>query len=109
MLGITVPDAIAFSMMLLTALAAWRGNQAGKVAKKEDPPQEPALAMIGGALVDTATMVRLADATAQLAKATDRNAAAVEAANHHREHSYANKMDALMERLDEAEKRGSRR
>ena len=59
MLGITVPDAIAFGMLMLAALAGWRGAQAGATAAKVAPPPEPAMAMIGGALVDRATLQEL--------------------------------------------------
>lgn len=66
MLGITTPDAIALGSMLAALLAAFAGLLKGDRARKDTPP-EPGMALIGGALVDRATLRDLTEAVNDLA------------------------------------------
>jgi hypothetical protein len=61
MLGITTPDAIAFGMMVLAALAAWRGSTQGTVERAKGPPTQ-ALSVAGATIADTASMQALTQA-----------------------------------------------
>ena len=66
MLGISTPDAIALGTLILAALAAWQGRRAGEAAARRPPAPDPALALIGGALVDHLTLRDLVEAVRAL-------------------------------------------
>ncbi|MFO1151023.1 MAG: hypothetical protein U1E62_21825 [Alsobacter sp.] len=68
MLGITVPDAIAFGTLVLAILAAWRGAVAGAKAEKTAPPDHTA-AITCGAIVDSAALRDLVEAVEELTDA----------------------------------------
>lgn len=70
MLGLTVPDAIAFGMMVLGALAAWKGSTRGEHAKTNTPPENTI--SIGAAMfADTAAMQNMTRALNRLAEALE--------------------------------------
>lgn len=73
MLGISTPDAIALGTLILAALAAWQGRRAGEAAARRPPP-EPAMALLGGALVDHATLRDLVEAVRDLERTIGRAA-----------------------------------
>ena len=66
MLGIGTADAIALGTLILAALAAWQGRRAGDAAARRPPPPDPALALLGGALVDHLTLRDLVEAVRAL-------------------------------------------
>ncbi len=96
MLGITTPDAIAFGMMILAALAAWRGTKQGDAAKTE-AVKSAQLVSIAGAIVD-------ANQFADWIKAVDKMAIAMlthaEALNKQHEVKTTNALEALAEKID---------
>lgn len=61
MLGITTPDAIALGMMILAALAAWRGSTQGTIERAKGAPTQ-ALTMAGATIADTASTQALTQA-----------------------------------------------
>lgn len=77
MLGITIPDAVLIGTLVISLLAAWRGSKAGAAAKESTLP-EPTVALIGSAIVDTATLRDLVEAVRRLAEVIDRAAGRAE-------------------------------
>lgn len=69
MLGMSVPDAIAFGTLVLGLVAMWRGSQRGAEAAKALPPPNPTTTLIGGAIVDSNTLQDLTDAVEKLTEA----------------------------------------
>jgi hypothetical protein len=96
MLGITTPDAIAFGMMVLAALAAWRGMQTGESAKKSEPPPPTPLSLGMATFADTAMMSRLVDAIDRHADAIHH---AVEANQKQRDDRIAQQLESLVSKL----------
>jgi hypothetical protein len=91
MLGITVPDAIAFGSLVIGLVALFRGTQAGEKAKKVAPP-DPAMAIIGSSLVDTGTL-------RELVRSVDRVAEAMEGATEDRKHTREGEMADTLKKL----------
>ena len=98
MLGITIPDAVLIGTLVISLLAAWRGSKAGAAAKESTPP-EPAVALIGSAIVDTATLRDLVDAVERLANVIDRTAT---------ERKNAERLETLLGQLVHSMDRGRR-
>jgi len=101
MLGITVPDAIAIGTLAIALLAAWRGTKAGETAAKVTPP-EPAMAMIGAALVDRATLQALTLAVQDHAAAIRETITAAEQA---RQEDITDAMQRMAEMLEQIDRR----
>jgi hypothetical protein len=97
MLGITTPDAIAFGMLVLAGLAAWKGKQTGETAKKEDPPPPTPLSLGMATFADTAMMSRLVDAIDRHADAIHHS---VEANQKRRDDKIAQQLTDLVSKLD---------
>lgn len=74
MLGITTADAIAFGMMVLAALAAWKGATRGETARKTTPP-ENTISIGAGVFADTAAMQAMTMALNRIAAAVEAYAA----------------------------------
>lgn len=91
MLGITTADAIAFGMLVLAALAAFRGATRGESARKASPPQNT-FAIGASMFADTAAMQAM---TAAL----NRMAQALEACNEARAEEHKDHVLQVMERL----------
>lgn len=68
MLGITVSDATLIGTLILGFLAAWQGSKKGEHARSAVPPN-PTTALIGGAIVDSATLAELTNAVERLTDA----------------------------------------
>jgi hypothetical protein len=98
MLGITVPDAIAFGTMVMAVLAAWRGATQGTTARKVDPAPQ-AFSMAGAAMADTAAMQGLTQAVIELT-------GAVRVATERREDE---RTDLLRQMLEELRSKPGRR
>jgi hypothetical protein len=96
MLGITTPDAIAFGMLVLAVLAAWRGMQTGESAKKVEPPPPTQFSLGMATFADTATMSRLCDA---IDRHTDAIHHAVEANQKQRDDRIAQQLESLVSKL----------
>jgi hypothetical protein len=103
-LGITVPDAIAIGMMILAALAAWRGTVGATEAKKNATPSpaDTSMAIIGAAIVDRTTLAELTDAVRD-------HAAALREQMDAREQKMQDKIDRLLVALETSESDARRR
>jgi len=77
MFDITVPDAIAFGSLCIAFVVAYLGTQRGKSERTRNPP-DPAVALLGASLVDTATVRDLAEAVKLLVVAVNAATAARE-------------------------------
>jgi hypothetical protein len=105
MLGITTPDAIAFGMMVLAALAAWRGMQTGESAKKSEPPPPTPLSLGMATFADTAMMSRLVDAIDRHADAIHRS---IEANDKRQSDTMAQRLAELSKQIEQANRRKDR-
>jgi hypothetical protein len=98
MLGITTPDAIAFGMLVLAGLAAWRGVSQGDAAKKQALQSAP--------MVNIATGIVEANQFSDYMKAIDKLAIALthHAAAMDRQHEvkHTNALERLAEKVDDA-------
>jgi hypothetical protein len=98
MLGITTPDAIAFGMMVLAGLAAWRGTAQGDAAKRQAIHSAP--------MVNIATGIVEANQFADYMKVLDKLAIALtcHAAAMDRQHEvkHTNALEELADRIDDA-------
>lgn len=105
MLGITTPDAIAFGMMVLAALAAWRGSRQGEAAKTDAVKAAPFVS-IAGSIVDANQFSDWIKAVDKMAIAMDRHAHALD-----RQHEVktTNALEDLARKVDEALDRPRRR
>ena len=96
MLGITTPDAIAFGMMILAALAAWQGSKSGGNRKSQEIKSAPFVS-IAGSIVD-------ANQFSDFVKVLDKGAIAMaqlaEAINHSHEVKYTNALEELADKID---------
>lgn len=97
MLGITTPDAIAFGMMVLAALAAWRGHVTGNAAKEKAIATAPMISIAGG-IVDAMQFADYVKALDKLAIAMFKHAAAIEKTHNQRT---TNALEEMADRIDE--------
>lgn len=98
MLGITTPDAIAFGMMLLAALAAWRGVSQGDAAKTQAVKSAPFISIAGG-IVEANQFGDYVKVLDKLAIAMDRHSAAL---NRQHEVKTTNALEDLARKVDDA-------
>lgn len=98
MLGITTPDAIAFGMMVLAALAAWRGVSQGDAAKKQAVSAAPFVNIAGG-IVDASQFADYVKVGDKLAIAIDKHA---DALNKQHEVKFTNALEELASKVDDA-------
>jgi hypothetical protein len=98
MLGITTPDSIAFGMMLLAALAAWRGINQGEAAKSKAVQAAPFVS-IAGSIVDSNQFSDWIKAVDKLAIAITGHTAAL---NRQHEVKTTNALEDLARKVDEA-------
>ncbi|MCG6204213.1 hypothetical protein LPW26_06170 [Rhodopseudomonas sp. HC1] len=98
MLGITTPDAIAFGMMVLAALAAWRGVSQGDAAKTRAVQSAPFVS-IAGTIVEANQFGDYIKVLDKLAIAMNCHAAALD-----RQHDVktTNALEDLANKIDEA-------
>lgn len=98
MLGITIPDAIAFGMMVLSALAAWRGSRQGEAAKTDAVRSAPFVS-IAGRIVDANQFSDWIKTVDKMAIAMERHAVALD-----RQHEVrtTNALEDLARKVDEA-------
>lgn len=100
MLGMTVSDAIAFGMMILACLAAWRGIKSGNSERKVNPPEQT-LSLGSAVFADTAIMKLHVDAINAQTLAVDRLTEAIGGLGENRERHRTDRLADLMERLSE--------
>lgn len=96
MLGITTPDAIAFGMMVLAALAAWRGVNQGDAAKTKAVQAAPFVSIAGG-IVDANQFGDYVKAIDKMAIAMHRHA---DAMNKQHDVRQTNALEGMAERID---------
>ena len=98
MLGITTPDAIAFGMMILAALAAWRGISQGDAAKTRAVQSAPFVG-IAGSVVEANQFADYVKVLDKLAIALDRHSAAL---NLQHQVKTTNALEDLARKVDDA-------
>jgi hypothetical protein len=96
MLGITTPDAIAFGMMVLAALAAWRGVKQGDTAKVDAVKSAPFVS-IAGSIVEANQFGDYIKTLDKLAIALTGHTAAL---NKQHDVKVTNALEAMAEKID---------
>lgn len=102
MFGITIADAVLIGTLVISLLAAWRGSRAGAAAKEHSPP-DPAIASIGSAIVDTATLRQLVESIHRLAEVIDHTA---DRAERKKAGRLADPLEEISRKLEEAPRKG---
>jgi hypothetical protein len=98
MIGITIPDAVLISTLVISLVAVWRGTTQGDAAKKQTIQSAP--------MVKIATGIVEANQFADYMKVQDKLAIAIDkhadALNRQHEVKHTNALEDLAEKIDEA-------